>query len=205
LKNLVKVKKKDLPIAAKTLALAFMKDPLSKAVFVEESTRFDYLLDYFRFRIHYGIKYGYVYASSDKFEGIAVWIPSDKAHVSTWRGMLTGGLRLYAKVGFSMVSKFDEVNHYTTSLRDSVIEPPYIQLSPIGVTPDEQGKGLGTKLILPMMKKLDDDNLKCFLETQEERNVAYYQRFGFEIAKETIIPGLNLQNWVMIREPKNKD
>ena len=56
-----------------------------------------------------------------------------------------------------------------------------------------------------MMKKLDDDNLKCFLETQEERNVAYYQRFGFEIAKETIIPGLNLQNWVMIREPKNKD
>jgi len=55
----------------------------------------------------------------------------------------------------------------------------------------------------PFIKaELDNRKLRCFLETQEERNIAYYQRFGFEIAKETIIPGLDLQNWVMIREPK---
>ena len=149
MEDLVKVKKKDLSSASKTLALAFMKDPLCNKVFKDESTRFDYLLEYFRFRINYGIKYGHVYATSNKIEGVAVWLPSETAHVSFLRGFLSGGMRLYFKVGISMINKMDEVNHYTTSLRDSVIEPPYLQLSPIGVTPDEQGKGLGTKLILP--------------------------------------------------------
>ncbi len=196
------MKKKDLALAARTLASAFMNDPLCVIILKDESTRFEYLREYFRFRIHYGVKYGEVYAISDKFEGVAVWLPCEKAHVSFWRGLLSGGMRLYYKMGISNVNKFDEVNHYTTNLRDSVIEPPYLQLSPIGVIPEEQGKGLGTRLMKPMMKKLDDSNLSCFLETQEERNVAYYQRFGFEIAKETTIPELNLQNWVMIREPK---
>ena len=202
MEDLVKVRKKDLKLAAETLALAFMNDPLAKEIFKEETTRLASLREYFRFRINYGIKYGQVYATSNKIEGVAVWLPSETAHVSFWRGFLSGGMRLYNKLGISKVNEFDEVNHYTTKLRDAVIEPPYLQLSPIGVIPKEQGKGLGTKLLKPMMKRLDEINLKCFLETQEERNLAYYERFGFEITKETRLPGLNLRNWVMIREPQ---
>jgi len=202
LSDLVSVKKKDLPKAARTLAKAFFKDPMYIEVFPEESTRLDNLSEFFLFRTKYGFKYGEVYASSINFEGIAIWLPGNKAHVSILRGMFTGGTRFILKLGMSKMVILNEFNHFATNFRDSVIESPYLQLSPIGVNPADQGKGFGAKLILPMMKKLDEMNLRCFLETQVERNVTYYKKFGFEVVKEGKILGYNLQHWGMLREPK---
>ena len=200
--DLLSVKKAHLYKAAKTLSLAFMDDPLSIEVFSEESTRYNNLMTYFHFRINYGIKYGVVYATSEEFEGVAVWLPGKRAHISNWRGMLSGGMKLYSEIGRELMTKFNEINHYTTSFRNSIIQPPYYQLSPIGVIPEMQGKGFGSKLLKPMFERFDDKQIICFLETQTKENIPLYQKYGFKVLKEGEVPNTKLQHWGMKREPK---
>ena len=127
LSSLVSVRRVDIEKAAETLALAFMDDPLSNTVFQEEATRFHNLLTYFQFRIKYGLKYGEVYSTSNDFEGVAIWLPGKKTHVSNWRGMLSGGMKLYSEIGKETITKFNEINNYTTDFRNSIIQPPYHQ------------------------------------------------------------------------------
>lgn len=202
LSNLVSVKKVDIEKATETLALAFMDDPLSNTVFQEEATRFQNLLTYFHFRIKYGLKYGEVYSTSNDFEGVAIWLPGKKAHVSNWRGMRSGGMKLYSEIGREIITKFNEISHYTTSFRNSIMQPPYCQLSPIGVIPEMQGKGFGSKLLKPMFDRFDDKKIICFLETQTKKNIPLYQKYGFKVVKEGKITNTNLQHWGMKREPK---
>ncbi|MHA1200548.1 MAG: hypothetical protein ACTSQF_14605, partial [Candidatus Heimdallarchaeaceae archaeon] len=113
MEQLIRVKRKDKKKAANTLALAFMEDPLSCWFFKEEETRLNYLLNYFNFRVSYGIKFGEVYASSDKFEGIAMWIPGEKAEMTFWRGMRTGGIKLYS-MGKKKMADLFHVGHFTS-------------------------------------------------------------------------------------------
>jgi len=202
LSSLVSVKKVDIGKAAETLTLAFMDDPLSKNVFQKEATRFQNLLTYFKFRIKYGLRYGEVYSTSNDFEGVAIWLSGKKTHVSIWRGMLSGGMKLYGELSGELMTKFNEINHYTTSFRNSIIQPPYYQLSPIGVIPEMQGKGFGGKLLKPMFERFDDKKIICFLETQTKKNIPLYQKYGFKVVKEGKITNTNLQHWGMKREPK---
>jgi len=202
LSSLVSVKKVDIKKAAETLALSFMDDPLSNSVFQKEATRFQNLLAYFHFRIKYGLKYGEIYSTSYDFEGVAIWLPGKKTHVTNWRGMLSGGMKLYNEIGSDLMTKFNKINQYTTSFRNSIMQPPYYQLSPIGVIPEMQGKGFGSKLLKPMFKRFDAKQIICFLETQTKANIPLYQKYGFKVLKEGKFPNTNLQHWGMKREPK---
>ncbi len=202
LKQLILIKNKDKEKAADTLAKAFMNDPLSCWFFEDEETRYSYLLDYFNFRVSYGMRYGEVYATSYRYEGIAIWLPGEKAEVTNWRGMRSGGMKLYNKISSDIMTQFNQVGHYTTEFRNNLIQPPYYQLSPIGVKPEFQGKGFGSKLLKPMLERFDEEEITCFLETQTESNLPIYEKLGFKIIKEGKIPKANLSHWGMIRKPK---
>ncbi|MBA7532545.1 hypothetical protein ES705_24771 [subsurface metagenome] len=53
-----------------------------------------------------------------------------------------------------------------------------------------------------MMEYLDENNLKCYLDTNKESNVLYYQNFGFNVMKEFEIENTGIMNWSMLRNPK---
>jgi len=73
-------------------------------------------------------------------------------------------------------------------------------LQTIGVSPKFQGKGFGSKLLRPMLSKIDKEYLPCYLETIDEKNVSIYERFGFKIIDKSIIPETEFTNWAMLRE-----
>lgn len=73
------------------------------------------------------------------------------------------------------------------------------ELVMVAVHPDEQGKGVGTK----MVKKLLEDygsGLTISLSTQSEANVTFYKRFGFknQIDRQTVTE--EFTSWVMLRD-----
>jgi len=81
MKYLYKIQKKDIQKTGVVLADAFQDDPFfkkalngftleQKQVFYEGSTR-------------YCLKYGEVYATSEHLEGIAAWVPSKYADMTT--------------------------------------------------------------------------------------------------------------------------
>lgn len=49
----------------------------------------------------------------------------------------------------------------------------------IGVLSTEQNKGIGSALLLDVLKQAEIKNLKVFLETSTIKNIPWYQKFGF--------------------------
>ncbi len=54
----------------------------------------------------------------------------------------------------------------------------------IGVDPVSQGQGYASKLLKPMLARLDEDSLPGYPETQKEKNATLYQHFGFNVIEE---------------------
>jgi ribosomal protein S18 acetylase RimI-like enzyme len=72
-------------------------------------------------------------------------------------------------------------------------------LGPVGVLPSHQGKGIGTKLLSLFCKEVDACLAPAYLETDTDKNVRFYERFGFQVIAETEI--FDVKNYFMWRNP----
>ena len=59
-----------------------------------------------------------------------------------------------------------------------------------------------SKLMKPMLSKIDKEHLPVYLETADEKNVAVYEHFDFKIVDKSIFSEANLTNWAMLRQAK---
>jgi len=69
-------------------------------------------------------------------------------------------------------------------------------LGPVAVSPEVQGRGVGSAMISDFCSRLDVQAL-AYLETDKPENVRLYQRFGFTIVAEAEV--LGVRNWFMSR------
>jgi ribosomal protein S18 acetylase RimI-like enzyme len=60
-------------------------------------------------------------------------------------------------------------------------------LGPIGVLPSHQGSGIGTMLMERFCREVDACFAKAYLETEGDKNVRFYEKFGFEVVRESEI------------------
>ncbi|MBW2187751.1 MAG: GNAT family N-acetyltransferase [Deltaproteobacteria bacterium] len=73
-------------------------------------------------------------------------------------------------------------------------------LGPIGVLPSHCGMGVGSQLMQRFCMEVDNCSAKAYLETDLDKNVRFYKKFGFKlISKSTIF---NVENRYMLREPR---
>ena len=71
-------------------------------------------------------------------------------------------------------------------------------LGPIGVLPSHQVSGIGTMLIERFCGEVDASFAKAYLETEEDKNVRFYKKFGFKVVRESEI--FDVKNRYMLRE-----
>jgi ribosomal protein S18 acetylase RimI-like enzyme len=81
-------------------------------------------------------------------------------------------------IGISRISKVLK--------RESIIETvqpkePFLYVWFIGVDPENQGKGEGSKLLKSVLDLAEDKKLPVCLETSTERNFKWYENFGFSV------------------------
>ena len=67
----------------------------------------------------------------------------------------------------------------------------------LGVEPERQGQGIGTRLMAAICNRLDRERGIGYLETNKPENVRLYRRGGFEVVAEQ--PVLGVTNWFMQR------
>ena len=71
----------------------------------------------------------------------------------------------------------------------------------MGVDPLKQGKGFGSALMQHALMRCDRDNKPAYLESSNPRNIALYERFGFELLS-TIQIGTSPYVFPMLRRPR---
>ena len=93
-------------------------------------------------------------------------------------------------------------NDYIDSIHQLQAPFKHWFLQAIGVGPSFQGNGFASTLLRQMLSKIDKENLPCYLETIDEKNVSIYERFGFEIIDKSIVPETEFTNWAMLRKAR---
>lgn len=73
-------------------------------------------------------------------------------------------------------------------------------LGPIGVLPNHQGSGIGSKLMARFCREVDACSAKAYLETEGDKNVRFYEKFGFKVVRESEIFMVN--NRYMLRDSR---
>eukprot|EP00434_Breviolum_minutum_P013047 symbB.v1.2.011495.t1/scaffold772.1/size165093/2 len=76
---------------------------------------------------------------------------------------------------------------------------PHFSIPLMMVNPDLQGQGLCSKAMRAVCRAADEEGLPCFLETGGARNVAIYQRFGFRIFEQFMLPDAVTEIFVLHR------
>ena len=72
----------------------------------------------------------------------------------------------------------------------------------LGVRPEHQGKGLGSKLLEHTLSGLDEVGIPAYLENSNKDNMPLYESHGFKLYDEFKLNKGSISEWCMWRKPK---
>jgi ribosomal protein S18 acetylase RimI-like enzyme len=141
--------------------------------------------------------FGETYVTSG-FEGAALWNPpGGRPH-----GILNDLKLLPDMVRVSGFRGLRRVIGAFDMMEKKHPEAPHYYLLAIGVDPAHQGKGIGTRMMAPILERCDRERMPAYLESSKERNIRLYERNGFEVTERVELPRGGPPAWLMWREPR---
>jgi GNAT superfamily N-acetyltransferase len=148
---------------------------------------------------------GHVYAAlhGGALVGVAAWLPPGGFPPSPWRQLRVAPdlLRVLAAAPRST----GRLRQFMANVARRHPPRPYWYLENVGVEPAMQGRGIGRRLLRPVLALADAAGQPCYLETQTERNVAWYRTLGFEVREAGIaFTAGGPPNWTMLRHPRRR-
>ena len=200
--EIVKLKRKQIKEASKVLADSFFNYPMFRFYFPDPGRRTRYLPWYFRNILNCAYHYGEIFTTSD-VNGVIFYLAPDHNQISLWEYVQNGFLMTPLLMGFRNYQRSMDCEKYVEATRIRLMaSQPHYYLWGLAVDPNSKGKGVGSALIEPIIELSVRDDLPIYLETHDERNVHYYQKFSFDLLEKAIIPVHGLSFWCMAREPK---
>ena len=155
----------------------------------------DELVPFFEITLPPFLPHGLAYMAPER-EGIAVWLgPGQKLK---WDVSLANVARVMRLGGLKGVYRMLRSGNVTEREHPKT---PHYYLFAIGVTPGNQGKGLGSRLISRMLRTCDEEGVPAYLENSKEDNLPFYRGHGFEVLKEIRFASSAPPLWLMWREP----
>jgi ribosomal protein S18 acetylase RimI-like enzyme len=188
----------DVPAAADVLARAFYENPVFMQVFAEDAPAK-------RLRHVQGCMLGFVKATQRDGVGEIVKVDSKVAAVSLAfapgkfppgviaqligaRGPLACGPRRALRL-----ARVDQ------EMRKSHLREPHWYLWFLGTAPDQQGKGLGSRLLRSLSAKSLASQVPCYLETEKASSVRLYEKHGYVVTGEDVLRSIGVKLWFMRR------
>ncbi len=198
--NVVHLRQSHIARAGDVLALAFDADPIFRSLVPDSGERYRSLSLVFRAVVEYTLTHGIVYATPN-LEGVICWLPPGKTRITGRRIAAAGfGLAIAVRrLSPAIRRRFLRGTDYTAAVHKRIMPEPHWYLLALGVQPEQQGRGIGSALMAPILTGAGATGVPCYLETQTDRNLGFYRRFGFEVAETGQIPGDTLPLWFMVR------
>ena len=128
------------------------------------------------------------YVTSPRCEGLAAWAHSE-AKGSPLNVLRAGWPWLSLRCGWTYLFRDARMERRYDRLRDELAPKPHMYLCLLAVDPDFQGKGFAGSLLRPVLARMDLEKLPVYVETQNLKNAAMYEHFGFKLLREDKVPG----------------
>jgi ribosomal protein S18 acetylase RimI-like enzyme len=189
--------------AVETLVQAFRADPMYACICSDEAERVRSMRPLWDALIRFTLIYGEVWTTPE-VSGVACWLAPGHTEVGFRQMVRTGFALAWAMMRFSGDARrrIMGVIGYTEKLHRRAMPGLHWYLWALGVTPSSQGQGIGSSVLQPVLARADAAGLPCYLETETERNVAFYRKHGFEVLTAEVAPEHNLMLWTMARRPQ---
>jgi GNAT superfamily N-acetyltransferase len=184
----------DLPALAEVLARAFQDDPVTAWAYPDERSRPKWAGRFFGWQLRRLAGQDVTWTTDDR-AGAAIWALPDQ-----WRESIVDTLRLAGAVMGGIGRRMPKVLSGLGEVEKRHPEVPHLYLAVLGVEPDAQGTGVGSKLLMPGLQLCDRDGLPAYLESSKERNLDFYGRHGFRVTEQIRLPG-GPPVWMMWRDP----
>lgn len=183
----------DIPALSGTLAAAFVSDPYLRWF----SRRPGDIKTLFRVYLMKAVpQFDLTFTNSTR-TGAAVWSPP--------------GERVFAGVAdlprFSRLIPIIGLRNFFSRLRGELLmeahvpPAPHFHLIALGVKPEAQRRGVGSRLLTAGLDVCDRAGLPAYLETAVEANCGFYHRFGFANLESFTMPYGGPTIWTMWRDP----
>ena len=186
----------DVPVLASRLARAFHDNPGLSWVFRNEQRRMSRLERGFgQYLRHLWLGRAEVWTTDD-VAGAAVWLPPGE-----WRVPVRLQLRMLPGFVANTREELPRFLRFFNLIEGKHPHERHWYLAVLGVDPDLQGRGFGSHMMQPGLRRCDEQGLPAYLETDTERNVALYERHGFRVSEEFPLPGGGPPVWLMWRDP----
>ena len=196
----IRLTQSSLAAAAEVFTRAFAEDPFIKQLYPNIETRQRCFATTTNCVLRYGLAYGEVHASSQELEGIAVWFPPAHTTPSMLDMLRFGFFGLPFSVGLRSFRRLWAYVILAEQMRERHVRSPHWYLQLLGVDPVHHGCGYGSHLLRHMLARLDREGVPCCLDTENEKNVAMYEHFGFRVRESGKIPGTQCGIWLMTRD-----
>lgn len=128
---------------------------------------------------------------------VTIWHPIDG-----WKASTLEALRTLPAFAASFGIRLDRAIRVMDAMEKQHPTAPHYHLAYIGTHPAQQGKGLGSKLLAPMLERCDREGVPAYLESSNPKNEAFYVRHGFVTTGEVDLPKGAPPQTAMWREPR---
>lgn len=170
------VTRSDIPVVARSLAAAFYDDPVCTYAWPDDAKRLRRSERNFAAQIDVLWNRREVY-TDDQCSSVAVWARPDeweippKAVARVAATSLRTRLRMAALLAYLKTDKLHP-------------DEPHWYLEFLGTVPEKQGKGLGGRVLAPVLERADEEGVAVWTWSSNRRNLAFYYRQGFVVLDE---------------------
>ena len=189
---------RDVPVLARVLARAFDEDPFYKWLVCQDerrSMRMEWTFEVILRRLSSALNETH---TNTELGGAALWKRPGEFKLPL--GQQLALLPAFVKgMGWGRVPGFLRMLQHMEGLHDRLVPEPHFYLFVLGVEPAQQGRGLGSRLLAPVLARCDADGTRAYLETSHSDNLPFYTRHGFEVV-EVIERATWPKFWLMRRE-----
>ena len=190
--------------ASLLLARAFADDPFIGYFFADQGRRRLALPPFFRAVLHELAGSEALFACEDdgRLVGVAAWSPLDPKEATKRSRLLARVASAEVRIAFpsaapKVLTGFSALGAYHPPV-------PHWYLAFVGIEPGQQRRGLGRRLLAPVLERADTAAAICYLETPFPDTRAFYRRLGFEDTSE-LHPGPGAPPiWTMTRPARSR-
>ena len=195
-----KAGRNDLGSLINVLVRAYDQDPIVDWLVLKDEKRSQRMATFFEILVnHCGMKYDHAFTTED-LSGIAVWYPPEPR--DSWKHSFLEDVILLPKwIQVCGIRGMPSGMAVDKLVKKHHLKSPHYYLSPLGVDPVHQGRGIGSHLLQHGLRMCDEKGVPAYLETGTEENIRFYMKHDFKVIEEFFFPR-GPKNWTMIYKPQ---